>query len=452
MKDKKKIFIICGIILLLIVVGVVIFFLCNNKKQESVQPDDTKQEVKTYEMYVKINPLVKLVFNTSFKECEDPDGNKEVCGGGIDTVVDYELVNNDAKEIYNDLDFYGMNILDVLVELCDTARANGIGFEKLDITSDYNNINKDEIAMYLKEHSKYDTQVSINVDFKEYINKDDLLTEEEKQEEKLFSVIFNTDGGTKISSQVLHEGEKVKKPEDPKKQGYNFVEWRFNNNKYDFDQVVTEDIKLKAVWERNNDPTTTTTTKSTTTKKTTTTTADPFTSTLSKINLNENFMVTIMYPGTACSELAFATNYDTVFADVLRDHPYEDYKWEEILGNQEYNNRMNSLTFDSSKEETAKTILAQSKSSPAIGVIDFEYGVDGHFFTYSYKMITLESPKNYGKFGKDYDAQQDSFYNKISKAFSSSKLFNGGCGSMPDPPTLLTEELCSEFKLNCARW
>ena len=460
MKRKN---VIIGIIItiLIIVIGVVLALLLIKNKGES----GDKKDVKTYEMYVKINPLVKLVFNTSYENCVDDNGEESLCGGGIDEVVDYEFVNNDAKEIYNDLNFYGMTVYDVLVQLCDTARDNKIGFEKLEITSDYENINQSEISSYLKDHSKYDTQISVLVDFKEYIKKDDLLSDEEKNEPKEYSVIFNSDGGSKVKSQLLKEGEKVKKPENPTKQGYDFVEWVLDNKTYDFDKVVTQDLKLKAKWKRNQEETTTSTKKTTsttttsttkkgssTTKKTTTTTADKYTSTFNKINLNENFLVRETYYGTACSSLIFATNYNTVFQDMLsnEEYKYADYLWENVLGKEEYARRMNSLVYDSAKEANAKAVLEQLKNSITGGIINYSYGIKGHEFTYRFDILELDG--DYGRFGKEYDAPHVAFYNKVKKAFTGAIVHMGGCGSGPDDATLLTEELCKKYNLTCSRW
>ena len=69
-------------------------------------------------------------------------------------------------------------------------------------------------------------------------------------EEKKYTVTFNTDGGSEITSKEINEGEKVTKPADPTKEGYKFVKWQLNGEDYDFEKIVTGDIELKAVWEK----------------------------------------------------------------------------------------------------------------------------------------------------------------------------------------------------------
>lgn len=96
-----------------------------------------------------------------------------------------------------------------------------------------------------------------------------------------FIVKFETDGGTTIPNQIVEKGNKVEKPSNPTKEGYTFKGWMLNNNNYDFENIVEENICLKAKWEKIKDNTTkstssnnttTTTTKATTTKPATTTT------------------------------------------------------------------------------------------------------------------------------------------------------------------------------------
>ena len=68
---------------------------------------------------------------------------------------------------------------------------------------------------------------------------------------KEFIVTFDTDGGSKVSKQTISENGKVKKPANPTKDGYTFIEWTLNGKTYNFDQKVTSNITLKATWKKN---------------------------------------------------------------------------------------------------------------------------------------------------------------------------------------------------------
>lgn len=70
---------------------------------------------------------------------------------------------------------------------------------------------------------------------------------------KKFVVIFNENGGSKISTQSVNAGNMALKPIDPVKNGYKFVGWYYNNSLYDFNKPVTENIVLIAKWELNKD-------------------------------------------------------------------------------------------------------------------------------------------------------------------------------------------------------
>ena len=70
------------------------------------------------------------------------------------------------------------------------------------------------------------------------------------EEVKAYTVTFDSDGGSKVNSIEVEVGKKATKPSNPTRDGYVFVEWQLNGKKYGFDKEVTEDITLKAVWEK----------------------------------------------------------------------------------------------------------------------------------------------------------------------------------------------------------
>lgn len=71
---------------------------------------------------------------------------------------------------------------------------------------------------------------------------------------KEYTVTFNSNGGSAVSSQKVQKGDKVVKPSDPTRDGYTFAGWYLNLNDstpYDFNKEVTEDITLTAKWTKN---------------------------------------------------------------------------------------------------------------------------------------------------------------------------------------------------------
>ena len=70
---------------------------------------------------------------------------------------------------------------------------------------------------------------------------------------KEYTVKFDSNGGSSVSSQTVKEGSTVKKPSNPTRDGYTFVEWQLNGKAYDFNSKVTSNITLTAKWEKKAD-------------------------------------------------------------------------------------------------------------------------------------------------------------------------------------------------------
>lgn len=70
-----------------------------------------------------------------------------------------------------------------------------------------------------------------------------------------YTVTYDTDGGTKVSKEIVEKGQKATVPVDPTKDGYTFIGWYIEDEKYDFNSEITKDITLKAKWEKKADTT-----------------------------------------------------------------------------------------------------------------------------------------------------------------------------------------------------
>ena len=87
-------------------------------------------------------------------------------------------------------------------------------------------------------------------DFNTEVNKNITLKAKWKEDSSIpkYTVKFDSDKGSSVSSQKVIEKDKATVPKTPTKSGYKFVEWQLNGKKYDFNTPVTKDITLKAVW------------------------------------------------------------------------------------------------------------------------------------------------------------------------------------------------------------
>lgn len=63
------------------------------------------------------------------------------------------------------------------------------------------------------------------------------------------TVLFNSNGGTTITSKRVKHNKTISEPEIPIRDGYEFVGWYYNDEEYLFDNKVTENIELIAKWE-----------------------------------------------------------------------------------------------------------------------------------------------------------------------------------------------------------
>jgi len=64
----------------------------------------------------------------------------------------------------------------------------------------------------------------------------------------IYTVSFNSTGGTDVPSQTVNKGDSVAQPEAPVKEGYTFVEWRTYGVAYDFSKPVTSNLTLFAFY------------------------------------------------------------------------------------------------------------------------------------------------------------------------------------------------------------
>lgn len=63
------------------------------------------------------------------------------------------------------------------------------------------------------------------------------------------TIIFNSNGGSEVLSQTVVHGEKIKRPADPTKTGYEFNNWIYEGEKWSFiGYTCTEDMTLYANW------------------------------------------------------------------------------------------------------------------------------------------------------------------------------------------------------------
>ena len=68
----------------------------------------------------------------------------------------------------------------------------------------------------------------------------------------VYTVTFNSNGGSSVASQLVAAGETAEEPTDPTRTNWTFGSWQLNGSDYNFSTTVTGNITLDATWSRNS--------------------------------------------------------------------------------------------------------------------------------------------------------------------------------------------------------
>ena len=88
----------------------------------------------------------------------------------------------------------------------------------------------------------------IKYDFDTNVTSDFTLTAVWQEVKDSCVVTFDTKGGNVMSPILVEKNDKITQPINPTKNGYEFVEWQLDGQKYDFNTSITSDITLTAIW------------------------------------------------------------------------------------------------------------------------------------------------------------------------------------------------------------
>ncbi len=170
LKNKKILISIISVLILTILIVGGIFLFKGNNKDTNVNKSET---ISNYVAYIKINPSIKLEYKQvcNNNKCDEP------------IVLKYELVNDDAKNIFKDIDLLqNDNTLYKVIDLItETTKNNNIKFDKVEIYSNWNNA-----QAYMNENSKNKEIYKVSVNSNEELSKisNQLLKNEEVKIEK----------------------------------------------------------------------------------------------------------------------------------------------------------------------------------------------------------------------------------------------------------------------------
>ena len=225
MKLKKcSIFIFAGILLLIIGFSLsfisskkyeVVFVNNKDRKTVEVKSGDTVEEVK----------VDSESFDGWYEELSDTkfDFSKKI-------EKDYVLVAKYKNEVSITFDTDGGST----VKSISAYEGSKVEMPDNPVKAGY------KFAGWLLNGEDYDFSTEIEGDFTlkaKWVESDENVT-----------ITFDTDGGNAIDPAVIKINTTVSVPNIPQKNGFDFVEWTYNDEKFDFSTKVLNDITLKAVW------------------------------------------------------------------------------------------------------------------------------------------------------------------------------------------------------------
>lgn len=257
-EDNKALAVISLLTVIAFFVGIII---CFGTKNKIVKHEKKVLEENAYTMYFKTDSIIKIIFRENFYKC----GNK-VCSDYTERVTYQEFLNDQAKNTYSNINLKNKNLAEAVGEIITEAKNSNTKLESIQLISNWKSrYSEDEFKTLLSKELKETPDIPIIFEYQEQLNEESII---ENATKKSYVITFDSNFGSSVDSQTIFENELAVIPNNPTREGYEFVEWQFNNRQFSFETAITKDYTLKAKWKRQ--PTVSTNSTTTTTKKTTT--------------------------------------------------------------------------------------------------------------------------------------------------------------------------------------
>ncbi len=228
MKIFKK---VISFIILILILTTSIYFGIALIKSKTYEPQEVVVErvERNYDMYIKGTETIKLSIKENFNTCKSGEKIKR-CGLIKDTITSVSNLTT-KKDINN---YANQNALNTIKDIIKNSKE-----DEIKIQTNWNSrFTKEELESLLKIDKK-----NITVEIK------DTIIEQTKKETK-YKVKLDSKNGKKVKEVVVKKDGKLKKPKNPSKKGYTFVEWQLDGKKYDFGLKVKKDFTLVAKWKK----------------------------------------------------------------------------------------------------------------------------------------------------------------------------------------------------------
>ena len=298
-KDRLKWLIIGASALVLIIVIIIVILATRNNKPEQIAPAVPKFELKEELTIEAGSPLPEVTdyFNTLENIDVDeitvtyPDEFELSYDTSLCTPEEVEEIYSNEEPNFDDYDCvqnylltpatYGITIAlqgeeytvnltvadtrEPVLILQDVEIYEGDSYELNDFVSSCFDVTSEcEITYYTEdtdeeEQIDYSNITEVGEHLIKIIATDDYGNTTEPMEAtltilevegELYTVTFDSEGGSEIRSKKVGENGSVIEPSAPTKEGYTFLGWYLNDEKFDFNTKITSDITLTAKWEK----------------------------------------------------------------------------------------------------------------------------------------------------------------------------------------------------------
>ena len=241
MSSKKNKILIVGIICFLLIILGVVIVVVNNKNEKNISDNNFNQETVSKEEIEKVDEETLIVLSINPKIMLKVKDN---------TIIEIYQLNDDSI-IFTNEKLKGLELEKGIETIINISKENNyIKDDTMVKVSLYNKSKESQNVINVVE-SKFN---EININIESYDINDDEKNEiknivsDYKEQIKTYTVTFNSNGGSNVNSQTIKENQIVSKPNNPIRNGYTFLGWYYNNNKFDFNTKINQDMTIVAQW------------------------------------------------------------------------------------------------------------------------------------------------------------------------------------------------------------
>lgn len=241
MSSKKNKILIVGIICFLLIILGVVIVVVNNKNEKNISDNNFNQETVSKEEVEKVDEETLIVLSINPKIMLKVKDN---------TIIEIYQLNDDSI-IFTNEKLKGLELekgIEIIINI--SKENNYIKDDTMVRVSLYNKSKESQNVISVVESKFNETNINIesyNINDEEKNEIKNIVSDYEERV-KTYTVTFNSNGGNTISPQTIKENNILSKPANPTKSGYTFLGWYYNNNVFDFNTKVNQDMTIIAQW------------------------------------------------------------------------------------------------------------------------------------------------------------------------------------------------------------